>query len=329
MPYYTYNSNGNGYSNCNPPSPRTGTGFCDEEGTYLDPVSNKIVFPDDFCPGINFVVCGRGKRSYGHYGNKHFAKEIVSRHIQEYSFAKTKQEKSAIVQTIVNEVESVGGFIRYDSKLRRYVRAEDNIGREKTSQALRDCIQSKYKSSKDIKRETRKQKRLARAARETRVEAPESTEESSDASSSEDEGEQREPAPSVEPTKPAEKRSCPEGLLMPQQQQFKPLSISEGNTTLQTLINRLRVAEVMALPVLGNGNNNMNRHGYTFNSMNLNTSIQQSPQSAFANFNAGPANCLGGDTNCNDLVFQPAEPQDPFDLLSLEVGEVDLFESML
>jgi hypothetical protein len=127
---------------------------------YLDEASNKMVFPEGFCPGIHHVICGRGKRSYGHFGNKNFATETVASYMEDYSFAKTKLEKSAIVQAIVNQVEANGGFIRYDTQLRRYVRAEDNIGREKTSQSLRDCLKNKYKSSKDIKRENRIKKRI-------------------------------------------------------------------------------------------------------------------------------------------------------------------------
>lgn len=116
-------------------------------------------FPNHFIPTIHHVICGRGKRSYGHCGNKNFL-GIVGSRIQMYSMAYTKQEKSDIVQAIVEEIEAKGGFIRQDPNTGLYSPAEEGAGREKTSQALRDCLNTKYKSSKDIKRKNRKEKRI-------------------------------------------------------------------------------------------------------------------------------------------------------------------------
>ncbi|CAB9512796.1 Nitrilase family, member 2 [Seminavis robusta] len=183
----------------------------------VDPVSNKMVFPADFCPGIHFVICGRGKKSYGHMGNKHFVKEIVSLHLEDYSYASTKLAKSAIVQAIVNQVEAKGGFIRFDTRLQRYVKAEDNIGREKTSQCLRDGLKNKYKSSKEIKKENRRQKRLAEESEEEQ---------------------------SVELAKPVELKTYLKQL------QFSTKSAScESPTTVMDLIHHLRLAEVLRLPL--------------------------------------------------------------------------------
>lgn len=123
----------------------------------------RIPYPPDFVPTVHHVICGRGKKSYGHCGNKNFL-AIVSRHIDEYSLATTKQEKSDIVQSIVDGLEAKGGFVRLDAKTGLYFQAEEGAGREKTSQALRDCLNHKYKSSKDIKRKNRKEKRLAKQA---------------------------------------------------------------------------------------------------------------------------------------------------------------------
>lgn len=125
--------------------------------------SDRVPYPEGFVPTIHHVICGRGKKSYGHCGNKNFL-TIVAQHIDEYAAANTKQEKSDIVQSIVDILEAKGGFIRQDTKTGLYYKAEDGAGREKTSQALRDCLNHKYKSSKDIKRKNRKQKRLAKQA---------------------------------------------------------------------------------------------------------------------------------------------------------------------
>ncbi|CAB9525334.1 expressed unknown protein [Seminavis robusta] len=123
----------------------------------------RIPFPSNFVPTINHVICGRGKKSYGHIGNKHFLK-LVALHMDAYAEATNKQEKSDIVQAVVDEMEARGGFIRLDPQTGCYYQAEEGAGREKTSQALRDGLNHKYKSSKDIKRKNRKQKRLARQA---------------------------------------------------------------------------------------------------------------------------------------------------------------------
>ena len=140
---------------------------CSSNNTRCSSKSNtggqRIPYPRDFVPSVHHVICGRGKKSYGHCGNKNFL-TIVAGHIDEYAAATTKQEKSDIVQSIVDILEAKGGFIRLDAKTGLYYKAEDGAGREKTSQALRDCLNHKYKSSKDIKRKNRKQKRLAKQA---------------------------------------------------------------------------------------------------------------------------------------------------------------------
>ena len=126
-------------------------------------LAGMTLLPEDFEPQINHVICGRGKKSYGHKGNQRFL-AIVRRRVQDYADAATKHQKSDIVQAVVEEIEAngTGGFIRLDAKTGRYSVAEDGAGREKTSQALRDGLDNKYKSSKAIKRHNRKEKRLAK-----------------------------------------------------------------------------------------------------------------------------------------------------------------------
>jgi hypothetical protein len=123
----------------------------------------RIPYPMSFVPTIHHVICGRGKKSYGHIGNKNFLK-VVAFHMDDYAQATNKQEKSNVVQAVVDDVDAKGGFIRLDTHSGCYFKAEEGAGREKTSQALRDCLNHKYKSSKDIKRKNRKQKRIAKQA---------------------------------------------------------------------------------------------------------------------------------------------------------------------
>jgi len=119
----------------------------------------KAPLPRSFRPTIHHVICGRGKKCYGHVGNRHFLNVVVSSHIDAYAKADTKLEKSDIVQRVVCEVEVKGGFVRLDNKTGDYYVAAEQEGREKTSQALRDCLKHKYKSCQDIKRRNRKTKR--------------------------------------------------------------------------------------------------------------------------------------------------------------------------
>lgn len=145
------------------PMPSPSMNMSRSSGGKKDSDAARIPYPPDFVPTIHHVICGRGKKSYGHCGNKNFL-AIVAHHIDEYSLATTKQEKSDIVQSIVDGLEAKGGFVRLDAKTGLYFQAEEGAGREKTSQALRDCLNHKYKSSKDIKRKNRKEKRLAKQA---------------------------------------------------------------------------------------------------------------------------------------------------------------------
>lgn len=123
-------------------------------------MSDRNYLPEEFEPSKYHVICGRGKKSYGHVGNQWFL-TVVSSRINDYAKADTKQEKSEIVHKLVAEIRDAGGFIRQDEQTGRYFRVAEGEGRDKVSQALRDALKHKYKSSKDVKRTNRKAKRMA------------------------------------------------------------------------------------------------------------------------------------------------------------------------
>ncbi len=113
---------------------------------------------EDFQPSIQDVVCGRGKKCYSHAGNELF-KTRVEKVLDEYSRAKTKLDKSAVLNRVVADVRRAspgGGFVKQDDSGRWY-EVGDFLAREKTSQAFRDALHERYKSSNVSKKKRRKE----------------------------------------------------------------------------------------------------------------------------------------------------------------------------
>ena len=85
-------------------------------------------------------VCGRGKHSIDHVGNRRF-RIIVAMNLKRYVHAKTRLEKSVVVNAIVDQIRDAspnGGFVKRDKDGTWY-----EIGgeaREKVGHALRDSM---------------------------------------------------------------------------------------------------------------------------------------------------------------------------------------------
>lgn len=112
------------------------------------------LLPEDFVPGDNDVICGRGRKIFMHPGNERF-RLMVSECLEEYSNTVTKLEKSYILCDIVAQVRANapnGGFVKKDSKDGRWYEVGDFLAREKTSQAFRDALHEQYKSSNTAKK---------------------------------------------------------------------------------------------------------------------------------------------------------------------------------
>jgi len=93
--------------------------------------------PLDYTPQRNDVICSRGAESYNHTGNQKF-RMIVDTHLDKYSRASTKLEKSIIVSSIIDEVTCRGGlFIRQCPETTKYFVVGDKLSREKAGQAIR------------------------------------------------------------------------------------------------------------------------------------------------------------------------------------------------
>lgn len=112
--------------------------------------------PSSFTPGKDDVICGRGKKCYNHVGNIRFS-ERVERLLDEYRQARSKVDKSNILNKVVDEVRAasgIGGFVKQDSNGGWY-EVGDFLAREKTSQAFRDALSDTYKSSSIAKKKKR------------------------------------------------------------------------------------------------------------------------------------------------------------------------------
>merc|ERR1719223_884973 len=74
-------------------------------------------FPSSFQPTHFDVLCGREKESRSHAGNRKF-RELIAQNLNRYVKAESRNERSIIVQSIVNEIRhdalSIGGagFVR-------------------------------------------------------------------------------------------------------------------------------------------------------------------------------------------------------------------------
>jgi hypothetical protein len=105
------------------------------------------------------VACsGRGRKVTNHVGNERF-RDLIYSEINEYSAAENKTAKSAIIFRVLQEIKDgspeTGGFVKQDSKTKRWYAVEETTGRTTTAQAFRDALSSTYKSSKQFKQQRR------------------------------------------------------------------------------------------------------------------------------------------------------------------------------
>jgi hypothetical protein len=104
-------------------------------------------------PRLYDVILGRGSIAYRHPGNVFFRK-IVERHMDAYSNATSKLEKTMVVSDIINAVRKQGGdFVR--SRTNTFNMVSERLAREKVGQALRDALHLEYKSSTKAKKRKR------------------------------------------------------------------------------------------------------------------------------------------------------------------------------
>jgi hypothetical protein len=109
----------------------------------------------DFQPSNFSVVCGRGRESFNHVGNRRF-RIIASMAVDRYSQVGTsKRAKSAIVSEIIAVIREAGGnFCRY--KRGAWFEVGDHYAREKVGALMRDLLHTRYRSSYKAKIDRRR-----------------------------------------------------------------------------------------------------------------------------------------------------------------------------
>lgn len=86
-------------------------------------------------------LCGRGKPSFDHMGNRRY-RIIVGTHIRQYLEAATKGERSAVVNLIMNQIRHaspLGGFVDRDSN-GNWIEIGSAAAREKIGHTIRHYV---------------------------------------------------------------------------------------------------------------------------------------------------------------------------------------------
>jgi hypothetical protein len=134
------------------------TGPLNQLGDKRDVVESMTQMPEGFVPGDNDVICGRGRECFNHNGNERF-RRIVYGYLDQYSKSISKMEKSYILSDIVAKIRKSspngGAFVKKCPESKQYYDVGCFLAREKTSQAFRDALHDKYKSSNSAKKKRR------------------------------------------------------------------------------------------------------------------------------------------------------------------------------
>jgi len=118
----------------------------------------KEFLPDNFVPGNSDVIVGRGRKCYDHVGNK-ILYCIIKCNLEEYSTSTCKIKKSNILSSITAQIRKCGRFVKEDTKTGRWYDVGDKLAREKISQAFRNDLHEKYRSSVLFKKNKRMEKK--------------------------------------------------------------------------------------------------------------------------------------------------------------------------
>lgn len=94
---------------------------------------------DNYQPSKYDVLCGRGKGSYNRSGNKRF-RELVQAHVGDYLNAKTKYDKSSVLNMIVDRVRSKGMARFVAMKDGAWFEISDEQAREKVGHSMREAM---------------------------------------------------------------------------------------------------------------------------------------------------------------------------------------------
>lgn len=116
-----------------------------DEDAQRAPLDAERVLPTtitDLAINPGDVLCGRGKLSFNHTGNKRF-RDLVGGAVTAYNEAESRLAKAAVVNSLVEEVRSSGGrFLRRDEEAGKWHVLSHAQCREKVGHAIRDATAS-------------------------------------------------------------------------------------------------------------------------------------------------------------------------------------------
>jgi len=128
-------------------------------------VRSKTQLPADFVPSDFDVVCAKGREAFNHPGNQRF-RITIANHLQRYSQAKSKLQKSSLVDEIVDMVRKesgdVGGFVRQDTRTGLWYEIGDHHAREKVGHGFREALIKQNPEKKEKRRKMRARNKARR-----------------------------------------------------------------------------------------------------------------------------------------------------------------------
>jgi len=108
----------------------------------------QIELDPSFEPTKFDVICGRGKGNYNQPGNKRM-RDIIRQHIPGYIAAKTKIDKTEVLNTIVEQVKEnrLSRFVKLvRAGNKAWYQLSDDQAREKVGHTMRETIQALNKT---------------------------------------------------------------------------------------------------------------------------------------------------------------------------------------
>jgi len=107
--------------------------------------------PLSYVPGDKDVVCGRGKRNWNHLGNINF-RNVIRTNVQRYLDSPTKNDKTLVVISIVDEIRGQGGRFLKEDMHGRWYDIGDAQARDKVGHSLRDQVTalSRQRNKKEV-----------------------------------------------------------------------------------------------------------------------------------------------------------------------------------
>jgi hypothetical protein len=115
------------------------------------------LLPQDFVPDVTHVIIGRGKKHSKHPGNLRYS-TLIHEEMNDYAAAENKAGKSEVISRLVTRIRETGNFVR-EAGHGRWSLVEEHAVRTTTAQHFRDALHSKYRSSKEMKKQKRKEDR--------------------------------------------------------------------------------------------------------------------------------------------------------------------------